>query len=63
MFYGMLAVNDIYIYIYIYVTRSGKRYHFGKKFEIALSVSCESAQRQKYDDANPAFVGRSHDVL
>jgi hypothetical protein len=48
---------------HIYVTRSGKRYHLGKIFETALLVSHESSERQQYNDANPASVAHSYDIL
>ena len=39
---------------FINVTRSGKRYVFAQKFEIALWVSLESVLHGRYDDANPS---------
>ena len=61
--WGWYVHNVANKYLILYVTGSGKRYHSAQKFEIALAVPRESAQRMQYIDANPAFIAHSYSAL
>ena len=61
-----IALNQILCFFCksnAYVTRSGKRYILGEKFEIELRISFESATLAAYDAENRTFVAPSVSVL